>query len=90
MCGVDGCIHPRVHDVLHHAVVVTMRRDISQVRCYRDGVRCNASMLTPLGARRVTYIMWCTYTSDVLSRRDKVRCLGIRWLPTLVGCKWVV
>jgi len=26
---------------------VTMRRDLSQVRCYRDGVRCNASMLTP-------------------------------------------
>ena len=34
---------------------------------------------------RVTYIMWCTYTSDVLSRRDKVRCLGILWIPTLVG-----
>ena len=34
---------------------------------------------------RVTYIMWCTYTSGVLSRWDKVRCLGIRWLPTLVG-----
>ena len=37
------------------------------------------------GVRRVTYIMWCAYTSDVLSRRDKVRCLGIRWLPTLGG-----
>ena len=34
---------------------------------------------------RVTYIMWCTYTSGVLSHWDEVRCLGIRWLPTLVG-----
>ena len=57
----------QVHDVVHHAARATMRRDLSQVRCYRDGVRCNASILTPLGARRVTYIMWCTYTSDVLS-----------------------
>ena len=38
-----------------------------------------------LGVERVTYIMWCTYTSDVLSRRDKVRCLGTLWMPTLVG-----
>ena len=51
-------------------VCVTMRRDLSQVRCYRDGVRCNASMLTPSGIRRVTYITGVGTPHDVLSRRD--------------------